>query len=125
MIDLTAAELALVSAVWCTAVADAGLDVRPHAEPKIRLTRPALMRYHANKRRAAKLQRTPAWACHEAMRAIYAEAARLTAETGIEHHVDHEYPLQGRLVSGLHVETNLRVLTASENSRKKNRYEVE
>ncbi len=28
------------------------------------------------------------------------------SERGIPHHVDHEYPLQGRLVSGLHVENN-------------------
>lgn len=85
----------------------------------------AVVAHHANKRRAAKLQRTPPWSDLDAMRAIYAEAARLSAETGIPHHVDHEIPLQGKLVSGLHVPGNLQILTASENSRKRNRFEVE
>jgi hypothetical protein len=37
------------------------------------------------------------------------------------HHVDHELPLRGRRVSGLHVHTNLRVLPAEDNFRKGNR----
>jgi hypothetical protein len=89
------------------------------------MPRPALLRFHANKRRAAKLKRTPPWADLEAMRAIYQEAQRLTSETGIPHHVDHDVPLQGKLVSGLHVPNNLQILTGSENSKKRNRFEVE
>lgn len=89
------------------------------------MDRPALIRFRANKRRAAKLQRTPPWADLDAMRAIYAEAHRLTHETGTPHHVDHEIPLQGELVSGLHVHTNLQILTGSENSKKRNRFEVQ
>lgn len=88
-------------------------------------SRRSLVTFHANKRRAAKLQRTPAWANLDAMRAIYADAQRLTAETGIPHHVDHVIPLQGRLVSGLHVHNNLQILTGSENSRKRNSFKVE
>lgn len=87
--------------------------------------RQALVTFHANKRRAAKLQRTPAWADLDAIRAVYLEAQRRTRETGIQHHVDHEIPLQGRLVSGLHVHNNLQILTGSENSKKRNRFEVE
>lgn len=86
--------------------------------------RAAIVRFHAAKRRAARLRRTPPWADEAAIRAIYARARALTVETGIEHHVDHEVPLQGRLVSGLHVEHNLQILTGSENSRKRNRFEV-
>lgn len=86
--------------------------------------RRALVRFHASKRRAAKLRRTPSWADMAAIRLVYERAAALTAATGTPHHVDHEYPLQGALVSGLHVHNNLQVLTGVENSRKHNHFEV-
>lgn len=72
----------------------------------------------------AKRLRTPHWADQAAIREVYREAQRMTRETGIAHHVDHEIPLNGRLVSGLHVHNNLQILTRSENSRKRNRFEV-
>lgn len=75
------------------------------------------------RRRAALLQRSPAWANAEAIAQIYSEAARLTQETGIPHEVDHILPLQGKTVSGLHVESNLRVLARSANRAKQNRLE--
>lgn len=77
------------------------------------------------KRNAAKMRRTPAWANLDAIKGFYAAAQRMTQETGIQYHVDHIIPLQGRLVSGLHVENNLQILPGSENVRKHNRYEVE
>lgn len=73
------------------------------------------------KRTARKLQATPSWANEEVIRAIYAEAARLTRETGIRHEVDHIYPLQSDVVCGLHCETNLQILTKVDNIRKGNR----
>jgi hypothetical protein len=69
--------------------------------------------WHAN-----KLRRTPPWADLQAIRKIYEEAARLTKETGEPWHVDHEIPLNGRLVSGLHLAENLRVIQGIENLRK-------
>jgi hypothetical protein len=64
------------------------------------------------KRRAAKLQRTPAWADHDRIANTY----RLAADFGLE--VDHIVPLQGKLVSGLHTHHNLQLLTPTENVRK-------
>lgn len=74
------------------------------------------------RRAAAKLRATPIWASGPAIQAVYDEAARVTRETGIQHEVDHYYPLLSPVVCGLHVEHNLRVLTKSENSRKKNHH---
>lgn len=78
------------------------------------------------KRRAAKMQRTPSWLTEEHRKQIediYREAKMREVETGIRHHVDHIVPLQGKLVSGLHVPENLRVIPATENIRKKNHYQ--
>ena len=68
-------------------------------------------------RRARKIQRTPSWADAEKMKEIY-----INCPEG--YHVDHKNPLQGKLVSGLHVENNLQYLTAEENLSKGNKYEV-
>lgn len=67
--------------------------------------------------------RVPDWADMEAIKAVYDEAKRLTLEHGIQYHVDHVIPLQGKLVSGLHVHTNLRVLPAKDNLSKSNTYD--
>lgn len=63
----------------------------------------------------------PKWANPKLIERYYVEARRLTQLTGIKHHVDHIVPLKGRLVCGLHVETNLRVITAIENLRKRDK----
>jgi len=73
------------------------------------------------KRRALKCNAMPLWADIDKIRSIYIESQRITMETGIEHNVDHIIPLKGKLVCGLHVETNLRIITASENFKKSNK----
>lgn len=76
---------------------------------------------YTGQRRAAKLRATPAWADHEKIVKIYAEAAAMRL-LGIDVHVDHVVPLISERVSGLHVHTNLRLLLASDNAAKGNRY---
>ena len=80
------------------------------------------LNFYTAKRRAAKLLRTVSWANMKAIKDIYAEARRLEKATGIAMHVDHILPLQGLLVSGLHVETNLQILTWCENISKSNNF---
>ncbi len=86
---------------------------------------PEKVRRRGDNRRAAKVRRIPAWADLDKIAWFYVEARRLSDETGVKHHVDHIIPLRGKLVSGLHVETNLQILTASANSAKGNRFHVE
>lgn len=73
--------------------------------------------------RAMKKRQMPAWADRVSIATFYRLARQLTEKTGIAHHVDHVIPLCGREVSGLHVQTNLRVVTAHENRCKSNRYD--
>lgn len=85
---------------------------------------PALKRHHCAMRRVKFTKQLPPWADSESIKLIYRQAKEATEQTGIQHHVDHIIPLTGKLVSGLHVHTNLQVVKASENLRKHNRFEV-
>ena len=90
-----------------------------------RLTPEARVKKNAShaKRRAAKLERTPPWLTKqhlEDIRAFYEWSEYLDGP----HEVDHIVPLQGELVSGLHVPWNLRVLTKDEHKYKLNKFEV-
>lgn len=76
---------------------------------------------YARKREAMKKNALPPWADLLEIRAVYAEAARKTAETGVQHEVDHIIPIMGRGVCGIHVSWNLRVITKAENRSKNNR----
>lgn len=67
------------------------------------------------KYKAATLQRTPSWANLNKIKEIY----RTCPE---DYHVDHIVPLQGELVSGLHVEYNLQHLPAFDNISKGNKF---
>lgn len=75
------------------------------------------------KRRAALLKRTPAWSDLKAIEQIYQEA-REFREVGLEVDVDHMIPLQGELVSGLHVPMNLRICLSSVNRSKSNQFSI-
>lgn len=75
------------------------------------------------KRRSKKLQATPPWLTKLDLDhiAMFYEAAADQKQYGLDCHVDHIIPLQGREVCGLHVPWNLQVLPASENISKGNR----
>lgn len=69
------------------------------------------------KYRAAKLRASPEWANQKLIYKIYDNRPE-------GYHVDHIVPLQGKLVCGLHVESNLQYLHASENLSKGNKFNV-
>ena len=78
-----------------------------------------------NKRYASKLNRTPSWLTKEDLAKIediFRMARKRTQVEGIQYHVDHIIPLQGKNISGLHVPSNLQILRATENLSKGNRY---
>lgn len=99
------------SNAWQAANRERALEIQRRAKQKKATHYRALGRVAAAKRRAAQLQRTPAWSDPKAIEAIYT-----ACPSGME--VDHIVPLQGRTVSGLHVPNNLQYLTKSENSGK-------
>jgi len=82
---------------------------------------PGKVNANTAKRRAAKKQAIASWADHNKIKEIYKECTRLTKETGVKHQVDHIYPLQNKYMCGLHVENNLQILSAIENTIKSNR----
>ena len=88
-----------------------------------RLKNPARVRANKAQRRAAQLQRTVSWSNKKLIEQVYKQAKELTIETGESYHVDHIIPLQGKLVSGLHVETNLQILLAHDNISKSNKFQ--
>ncbi len=64
----------------------------------------------------------PSWANLSLIEAMYAKARRLSKATGARHVVDHIVPVNSTFVCGLHCESNLQILTNSENCRKHNRW---
>jgi len=77
---------------------------------------PGKMAQHTARRKALKLQATPIWANKDAIEIIYEESSNRSENT----HVDHVLPLQGTIVCGLHVETNLQIILAHDNLTKHN-----
>ncbi len=83
---------------------------------------------NVSKRRAAKIKRTPLWLTKENLleiESLYKKSTLFTKYCGEQYHVDHTIPLQGKLVSGLHVPSNLRVVRSGINLSKGNTYEIQ
>lgn len=78
--------------------------------------------YARNRIRKNKMHQlqTPPWADKSAIEVIYAQARRRSNIEGIQYHVDHIIPLNGDIVSGLHIEYNLQLLSSRDNVAKKN-----
>jgi hypothetical protein len=113
----------LVKAIWARENAELCRNSRKQWE----LSNPGKKQAILAKRRAAKLQRTPAWLTPDdfwLMGQAYELAALRTKMLGFLWHVDHVIPLQGKVVSGLHVPTNLRVIPGTDNLKKHNSYSV-
>lgn len=81
---------------------------------------------HLNRlRETSVIKRTPHWLtdCDFILiKKKYELAKSKTQSTGEQWVVDHILPLRGELVSGLHVPSNLRVIKATTNARKYNKY---
>lgn len=74
-----------------------------------------LLNYHCNKRRKIISRQTPPWEDQEILKDFYKSCPE-------GHHVDHYYPLQGKLISGLHCVNNLQYLPAKDNLSKGNSF---
>lgn len=87
----------------------------------------AMCCFYSMKYYASKLQRTPKWLTEEQKQQIlehYKIAEWATKEFGHKVEVDHIIPLQGEIVSGLHVPWNLQSMSKTLNASKRNKLEV-
>jgi 5-methylcytosine-specific restriction endonuclease McrA len=92
---------------------------------KYKQANPDLYRELVSLRRRRFRDATPKWLSPEQrmeIRLKYRLAIELSRATGIRHAVDHEVPIQGEEVCGLHVPWNLRVITQEENLKKSNKH---
>ena len=92
---------------------------------KSRLKNKARVLANKAKYRANKRSRTPNWVNKDTLWLIkeaYELALLRTKMFKFEWHVDHIIPLNGKLVSGLHVIENLQVIPGTENLLKNNKY---
>jgi hypothetical protein len=100
-------------------------DAAKEAARIYRKDNPEKVNAWSRKHQLAKRHRTPAWLSVDdywMMEQAYELAQLRTKIFGFEWQVDHKIPLQGRLVSGLHVPHNLQVIPAVANRSKSNKF---
>ena len=91
---------------------------------KYKKENPDVYRALVNFRRRRFRNATPKWLTKEdkrAIRQLYIDAMTVTRITGVQYVVDHDYPLNGETICGLHVPKNLRVIPREENLKKSNK----
>lgn len=98
-------------------------DKHKHKLSSWRVSNRGLIRQYAKIREAIIKAMTPPWLSASQisiMQQIKIAAQRISKCTGIPHHVDHIFPFQSPVASGLNVPSNLQIITAKQNLRKKN-----
>jgi hypothetical protein len=74
------------------------------------------------KRELSKIQRVPKWAINEIMKVYYFVSQWMSRVMNKKYVVDHIVPIRWELVSWLHVQSNLQVITEKENLLKSNNF---
>lgn len=85
-------------------------------------THKGLIRSISRKTKIKRLNRVPIWADIKEINKIYQESIDRSNNSDIKYVVDHIIPLQGKLVSGLHIHSNLQVLDWNINIKKSNKF---
>jgi hypothetical protein len=70
-----------------------------------------------------RLKLTPVWSDKQDI-AMFYEVAEILSRSGVEFHVDHIIPLQGKKAWGFHSQHNLQVIPAYQNISKGNRHDA-
>lgn len=81
---------------------------------------------YSRTRKSVIINRTPSWLTDEdycKIQQVYKDCKYISEQTGVQHHVDHIVPLNGKDVCGMHVPWNLQIITAIDNLRKSNKHE--
>jgi hypothetical protein len=76
-------------------------------------------------RKIRKRRRTTPWADKKQITVIYKTCRELTRSSGKAYQVDHIVPLNGKQISGLHVQGNLQVIPKEENMEKFNHFDLD
>lgn len=106
------------SAAWCKANGDRVSVIRT----KWKKANPHKVNSDCVRRQATKISATPCWGSKILIDRIYELARTKRKIHGGEWQVDHIVPLRSKLVCGLHVEYNLRVIPKMDNIKKSNRH---
>ena len=101
---------------------EVGKERRRQSSKEWKERNPEKARHHRSvygaKRRATKLNATPAWANQDKINYVYYCRDVVNRVYGGNCEVDHIVPLQGKHVCGLHVHNNLQLLSAKANRSK-------